>query len=53
MNNPTEEHMKVVYRILRYLKMTPEKGLLSKKNEGGDAKVFHMQTRQELFHIED
>lgn len=37
MNNPTKKHMEVVYRILRYLKMTPGKGLLSKKNEGGDA----------------
>ena len=30
MNNPTEEYMKVVYRILRYLKMTPRKGLYFK-----------------------
>lgn len=26
MNNPTEEHLDVVYQILRYLKMTPGKG---------------------------
>ncbi|RVW52456.1 Retrovirus-related Pol polyprotein from transposon RE1 [Vitis vinifera] len=28
MNNPTEKHMTAVIRILRYLKMTPGKGLL-------------------------
>ena len=27
MNNPTGEHMEVVHHILRYLKMTPRKGL--------------------------
>ena len=27
MNNPTEEHMKVMYRILRYFEMTLGKGL--------------------------
>ena len=27
MHSPTEEHMEAVYRILRYLKMTPGKGL--------------------------
>ena len=31
MNNPIEEHMKVVYRILRYLKMTLGKGLYFKR----------------------
>ena len=33
MNNPTEEHMEVVNRIWRYLKMTPGKGLLYKKSD--------------------
>lgn len=31
MNNPTEEHMEAVTRILRYLKMTPGKVLYSRK----------------------
>lgn len=31
MNNPTEEHMYVVYRILIYLKGTPEEGSYFKK----------------------
>ncbi|KAK3006888.1 hypothetical protein RJ639_016327 [Escallonia herrerae] len=31
MNNPTEEHLDAVYRIMRYLKMTPGKGLYFKK----------------------
>ncbi|XP_068666400.1 uncharacterized mitochondrial protein AtMg00810-like [Aristolochia californica] len=32
MHAPSEEHMEVVYRILRYLKNTPRKGLLFSKN---------------------
>ena len=40
MNNPTEEHMEVVNRILRYLKMTPRKGLLYKKNDTRDVEVL-------------
>lgn len=30
-NNPTEEHMEGVYRVLRYLKRTPGKGLVFRK----------------------
>ena len=40
MNNPTEEHMEAVYRILRYLKMTPGKGLYFKKNTDRKIEVF-------------
>ncbi|RVW29009.1 Retrovirus-related Pol polyprotein from transposon RE1 [Vitis vinifera] len=40
MNNPTKEHMEAVNRILRYLKMTPGKGLLYKKNYTRDVEVF-------------
>lgn len=40
MNNPTEEHMEAVYRVLRYLKGTPGKGLLFKKNSSRNIKVY-------------
>ena len=40
MNNPTKEHMEAVNRILRYLKMTPGKGLLYKKNDTRDVEIF-------------
>ena len=33
MQDPYEEHLEAVYRILKYLKMTPEKGLYFRKNE--------------------
>ena len=33
MHSPSEEHMKAVYRILRYLKCAPGKGLLFSKND--------------------
>ncbi|RVW83047.1 Retrovirus-related Pol polyprotein from transposon RE1 [Vitis vinifera] len=36
MHSPTEKHMEVVYRILRYLKMTPGKGLFFRKTENRD-----------------
>ena len=32
MHAPSEEHMEAVYRILRYLKSAPGKGLLFSKN---------------------
>lgn len=32
MHAPSEEHMEVIYRILRYLKSAPRKGLLFSKN---------------------
>ncbi|KAL5734182.1 hypothetical protein ACOSP7_032043 [Xanthoceras sorbifolium] len=40
MNNPTEEHMNAVTRILRYLKMTPGKGLFFAKSTKRDIKIF-------------
>ena len=32
MHNPKEVHLQVVYKILHYLKTTPEKGILFKKS---------------------
>ncbi|RVW94789.1 Retrovirus-related Pol polyprotein from transposon TNT 1-94 [Vitis vinifera] len=40
MNNPTEEHQEVVYRILGYLKMTPGKGLFFKRVASHDVEIF-------------
>lgn len=40
MNNPTEEHMDAVTRILRYLKMKPGNGLLFKKSDSRDLEVY-------------
>jgi len=33
MHNPKDLHLQVVYRLLRYLKSTPEKGILYEKHE--------------------
>lgn len=40
MNNPNEEHMEAVFRILRYLKMTPGKGIFFKKTSSRDIEIF-------------
>nr|CAN78733.1 hypothetical protein VITISV_020436 [Vitis vinifera] len=40
MHSPTKEHMEAVYRILRYLKMTPGKGLFFRKTENRDTEVY-------------
>lgn len=40
MNSPTEEHMEVVYKILRYLKMTPGLGLFFKKTARKEIEIF-------------
>ena len=40
MQSPYEIHMEVVYQILRYLKMTPGKGLYFKKNHSRLIEAF-------------
>ena len=40
MHSPFEEHLEAVYRILRYLKTTPGKGLFFKKNEQRNVEAF-------------
>jgi hypothetical protein len=40
MNNPIEEHMEAVNRILRYLKMTLERGLLYKKGGNRNVEIY-------------
>ena len=40
MHNPHEEHLNAVYRILRYLKSSPGKGLLFKKNSSRKVDAF-------------
>lgn len=40
MNCPTEDHMEAVYRILRYLKMTPGQGLFFQKTANREVEIF-------------
>jgi hypothetical protein len=40
MNNPIEDHMATVNRILRYLKMTPGRGLLYKKCDNRNIEIY-------------
>ncbi|KAL5851107.1 hypothetical protein ACOSQ3_006225 [Xanthoceras sorbifolium] len=40
MNSPNEEQMEAVYRIMRYLKKTPEQGLFFKKHSDRKIEVF-------------
>lgn len=40
MNDPKEEHLEAVYRILRYLKMTPRKGLYFKKGINKEIAIY-------------
>ena len=40
MNNPTEEHLTAVFRILRYLKLNPGKGLYFKKTTSKSIELF-------------
>ncbi|RVW29071.1 Retrovirus-related Pol polyprotein from transposon RE1 [Vitis vinifera] len=47
MHSPTEEHMEAVYRILRYLKMTPGKGYSSERQRTVTLKYTQMRIGQE------
>ncbi|RVW59858.1 Retrovirus-related Pol polyprotein from transposon RE1 [Vitis vinifera] len=40
MNNPTKKHMTAVIRILRYLKMTPGKGLFFQRTTKKEIEIF-------------
>ena len=40
MNNPNEEDIEVVYRILRYLKMTLGKGLYFRKGTNKEIEIY-------------
>ena len=40
MHSPSKSHLDVVYRILKYLKGTPGRGLLFQKNEERKVEVY-------------
>ncbi|KAK0594035.1 hypothetical protein LWI29_029766 [Acer saccharum] len=40
MNKPNEEHLEAVYRILRYLKMNPGKGIFFRKGTSKDVEIY-------------
>ena len=40
MHSPSNTHMQAVYRILKYLKGTPGRGLLFKKNSGRGLEIY-------------
>ena len=40
MHSPCKSHLDAVYRILKYLKGTLERGLMFKKNEGRNVGVY-------------
>ena len=40
MNNPTEQHMTTVTRILRYLKMKPGKGLFFQRTTNREINIY-------------
>ena len=52
MNNPNEEHLEVVYRILWYLKITPGKGLYFRKGINKGIEVYFDVDWQDSFKTE-
>ena len=40
MNNPSEDHLEALNRILRYLKMTPRYGLLFKRSKDWEVEIY-------------
>ena len=53
MHSPREEHMKVVHRILRYLKSAPGRGLPFSKIEVREIKGTTIKVHQKIRLIED
>lgn len=53
MNSPNEERMEVVYRILRYLKLTPGKGQFFKRTSNRIMRYSVTQIRLALKVIVD